>query len=52
MVSLQFSIINGLSVGAEYVSGEVADLDQDTIVVDLLILRFLFQWDIAEDSER
>lgn len=42
-MEIGFDLINGLSLGAEYVSGIDEEFD-NTIIVDILIFRLLIQW--------
>jgi hypothetical protein len=40
---ISFDFINGVSVGMEYVDSVDEDFEH-TIILDLLLVRFLFQW--------
>lgn len=40
---ISFDLINGISLGMEYVNSIDEDF-QHTVILDLLLVRFLFQW--------
>ena len=42
-LDLDFDIINGVNVGLEYVPAQEED-EYNTIILDLFLLRVLFQW--------
>ena len=39
---MSFDLINGINVGCEYVGGD--EDYENTVILDLFILRVLFQW--------
>lgn len=42
-MDIGYDLINGISLGIEFISA--SEDEPNTIILDLLILRFLFQWD-------
>lgn len=43
-MEIRFDFITGIALGCEFVSAEECE-DRNTIILDLFIVRVLFQWD-------
>jgi hypothetical protein len=42
-MEISFDLINGVALGIEYV--QAFDDEPNTVILDVLIFRFLFQWE-------